>query len=766
MSLKPTRSLAGLMVLASLMASTALAADAPAPASKPAAAAPASAPASQPAVPVRTTLPDAYPYQRQLRAYMATLKENDFDHGIEGYCTKQPWALDAEGLYREHLFTMSLQPMIGTKRGAPSVFAPPAAFVLSAIESPEGVRRPPIWPESLTAFERWPYPGNPFFNNRGLRMRAFVTSAVKLMMIQDHIDNTPLKRRSDWLGYELVSAGACFRAFKDDLPPDVRKAFADGMVHLGRLIISFGPRREEPNLDLTAPLGLWYAADAARGPAFSAEAEAYAKMLFTDPRYFNPAGYFVERGGTDLAFGGMSNFFAVWLALASDWPFVKESVDKVYRLRAHLMLPEPDSRYTAPTHFHTRIGAPASEDQWDWGFRDYAAAMVTDEAIYLLKPQTEEQLAGGADVRAGIFNHAMGETAAIAKNRKTDVSKIRGSVWSWHLWDNLNFPATVNYAHDFYRPGSYAHRLKLQEANSPMLKSPFLRDGNFARRFGDAFVVVKRAGYSAIIHTGPVGDQNPDDGLAQFKGPLGLGGGQLSAFWTPKSWSVLMGRRTGMGWDASREKVEEWRIWPIHAVSGQTAQGKVFTSARIATPSVAWPDTSDEVMGDAGSVRVSGTIPSAQLEQGAVLSGVVDYARTFKLGDKGVSVETLVKSDGKDQVAELYETIPAFIGDTTETLKPEKRSTIEFNIDGKWGAPATEFGPLVSAVRVKRFEGGVVITFDKPRRVKLAATDWVDGWFTRATCRNLMIDLLESDGKVAAMPAERKVSYTVEPSKE
>lgn len=730
---------------------------------EPAAAASAPATASQPALPPRTTLPDDHPYQRQLRAYMATLTEKDFDHGVEGFINKVEWKLGPEEQYREYLFTLMLQPMIGTKRGAPSVLAPPVSFLLSSLESPEGVRRPPIWPESLGAFERWAYPGNPFHNNRALKLRVFVAAAVKLIMMDDFVAKSPIARRSDWLGYQLVSAGASFRCFKDAVPAEVRKAFADGMVHLGRQVIAFGPRGEEPNMDLTAPIGLWYAAEAAGDPAFAAEVQAYAKRMFTDPRYFNPAGYFVERGGADLDFGGMSNFFAVWLALASDWPFTKEAVEKIYRLRAHLLLPEPDGRFTSPTHFHTRIGGPANEDQWDWGFRDYAAAMLTDEAMYLLKPQTDEQLAAAPLGRANIFNHAMSETIAIAKNRKTDVSKMRGSPWSWHLWDNYNFPATVNYAYDFYRPGSYARRLALQKDDSPWLKSPFLRAENFARRFGEAFLVVKRPGYSAIVHTGPVGGQRPDDGLAQFKGPLGFGGGELSAFWTPKTNTVLMGRRRGMNWDLTKDKVEEWRLWPIHAVTGQTAEGKVFTSARIEKPDVKGAAAADPVMGDAGEATVSGTIPAEQLEQGPVLAGKIEFIRAFKLSDKGVNVTTMLRSEGSDRVTELYETLPVFLGDSAATLKPEAKTAIEFSVGGKWQPAAPEPTDGVSAVRLKRQTGAAVITFDHPRRVKLSPAEWVDGWFSRATCRNVMIDLLEGDGQPAAIPAERKVSYTIAP---
>ena len=83
----------------------------------------------------------------------------------------------------------------------------------------------------------------------------------------------------------------------------------------------------------------------------------------------------------------------------------------------------------------------------------------------------------------------------------------------------------------------------------------------------------------------------------------------------------------------------------------------------------------------------------------------------------------------------------------------DARKVFQQLADGKW-APATDtYTEKVTAARLTRFSGAVVITFDRPRRVKLAPADWVDTYMSRATCRNILIDLLDG--------AEKTISYEI-----
>lgn len=707
---------------------------------------------------IRTALPEDHPYQKQLRKFLGTLTEKDFEHGIKGGLKAEPAGDDPEYLYRCFLLTTMPQPLVGTKRGAPAVNAPASLFVLANIEKPEGVMIPPVWPEPLITFTTWKYPGNTYYNNRALKLRAFVTCCIHLLMLDDQLDNHPERggNRSDWFGNQLIITAQPYPGFKDVLPAEVQKAYEAGLQKMGRRVFDWGPVGEEPNLEIIATAGLWHVSKAINDPAFSKEAEAYARRLFTDPRFFHPAGYFTDNRGIDMGYQGTTNFFAVWTALASDWPFAKEAVAKCYRLRAHLCLPEPDGSYVGPSHFNSRTSSDAWGDQWEWnGTRDRAAALLTDEAVYLNKLPALEDLKNAPAKRASAFNGQLSENPLSGKGGYLKNEQIGSHPWKWRMWHSFNFPPSVNAGYEFYPNGSYARLRKMQDENSPWLKSPFLRDESFLRDFAQAFTVARFPAHAAIVHSGPVGIPGQEDGLYKFAGPLGFGGGQLSAFWTPKTGTVILGRRAGNTWAKTFDNIEEWRTWPIHAVSGCNLDGKVFTSGRIRLP-----DVVSDLQKDQGTVHVSGMIPIEQLGQGKVLQGRIGYQRTFQIDAGKVRVETRLKATGQDKVAELYETIPIFLHEAK--LQPKAVPTsIEFQIKGKWQPATEEYQDRVEAVKLTRFQGTVRIAFDEPRRVKLAPTVWTDTFLSRARCRNLLIDLLEGATGPAVLKGEKTVRYQI-----
>lgn len=706
-----------------------------------------------------TTLPQTHDYQRTIRKFMATLTAKDFTHGVAGFPTAKPAVVDPEFLYRNHLLTMMNQPLVGTKRGYPSVTSPPDLFTLPAIETAEGVKHPPVWPETLMTFVRWDYAGNPYRDNRALKLRAFVTATVMMVMLDDYLDTDPKAWRADRYSYQLVYFGLPYPTFKDVLPKDVQMAYEAGLKRMGERVLAWGIRGEDVHNDLHAPLGLHCVARAVNDPAFTAAVEAYARKLYADPRYFNPAGYWVHRGGPDIPFNGHSNFFAVTTALATDWPFAKAAIDRTYRLRAHLILPEPDGKLTGPSHFNSQLGGPASVDQWAWGSaRDTAASLATDEAAHLAKLPTDEQLRNAPAACAASFAGQIRENPVNGKGGFVRDDEIISHPWKPRVWMSYNFPGSVNPGYEFYRNGAYAHRQELERAKSPLLKSPFERGESFVRKFGQEFVVSRQPGFAAILHAGPIGTQSADEGLRQFAGPMGLSGGQLSAFWTPTTGAVLLGQRAGMSNDKSFDVIEAWRTWPSHAVSGATTDGVFFTSARIRQP-----ETVIDTKGNTATVKVSGTIPATVVGQVKAIAGRYDYARTFRLDETGASVETTMSGDGKEPVAELYEVLPVYLLDAREQAKAVP-TTIEFRVGKNW-MPATErFTDAVDAVRLTRFTGTVVVAFDRPRRVKLSPAEWADTYLSRGTARNVLIDLLENGDKPAPVTAARKVSYRIEPA--
>lgn len=720
--------------------------------------------ADTPVPPPRTTLPQDHEYQKQLRSFMATLVERDFEHGVTEVLPQVPGSSDPEVQYRNFLFTQLGPPLVGSKRGMPAINTPARVFTLREIETPAGVLKPPLYPEAVISLTQWDYEGNLYRDNRGLRLRAFVTSAMNMMMLDDYIDHTPTAQRVDRMGYQLIHSAAPYEGFKSLLSAEAQAGYEAGLKRLARRIMAWGPRGEEIRNDLMIPVGLWYCSHACHAPEFAKEVEAWARVLYTDPRYFHPAGYFVDRGGVDVGFQGTANFFAGWTALASSWPFAKDAVERAYRLRAHLILPEPGGKSTGPTHFNTRLSSPATIDQWEWGkMRDYSNSLVTDEAAHLVPLPDAETLAKAGATRASEFNRQIAENPIGGGNGSAETpyvymknNEIRSSPWAWRAWASYNFPTQVNYGHDAYPQGAFARRRKLEQENSPLLKSPFLREGTFVRDFDKAFTVTKQAGYAAIVHSGTVGPEKSPEGFSQHPGPLGLGGGQLSAFWTPATGAIVLGRRAGMTKDKTFDLLEQWRLWPIHAVSGCTPEGRVFTTARIVAPEV-----TSQTGTNSATVVVRGTIPGTQLGQEPSLTGRIDYQRTFQLEPDGVRIATEIKGGGQDRLAELFETLPVFLGDPPVPAQPSP-TVIELQRDGAWKPATDQWQEQVTAARLTRFEGAVEVRFESPQRVKLSAADWTDTWFTRAGCRNLVIDLLNNQDQPAPSRAV-SVAYRILP---
>ncbi len=747
-------------------------------------------------------LPQNHAYQKTLYAYMATITEADLTHGVTGTVEVKDGEDNPDYLYRNHIYSMMWQPLIGSKRGAPAITAAPVTFTLPYIEVtktlshdfynprqketktitiPPGVYRTHAWPEVLISFVRWEYPGNPYFNNRALKLRAFMSAASAMMMYHDFAEKsegkTPAPIRPDWHGYAPVFWAYPYPDFKDILPVEVQKAYETGLKMIGARILAWGIRGETCEGDYVAPVGLLAIARAVGDPEFSKAVEDYARPLYTDPRYFHPAGYWDERGGIDTGFSGTANWFASWTALFADWPFVKDALDRVYRLRRHLLLPEPDGTFTGPSHFNSRLGSPPNNDQWGWeGVRDITASMATDEAAQFVRTISDDQLRGGPAARANRFRSAMDENIRIDGHYLTDEEMLAYKIppqspWMPRRWMSYNFPASVNPGYEHYRNGAWAHRRELEKAGSPLLTSPFLQGESFVRAFEKDFVVTRQPAFAAILHTGPVGSQSPDDNKAQFPGPLGLGGGQLSAFWTPQSGVVILGLRSGMSYDKSFDVLDDWRTWPQHAVSGITTGGKIFTSARNARPEV-----DSNVTDLAATVSVSGELVAMNLlvkddaERGRdhmyddALAGKIGYTRAFKSDADGVRVETTINGDGKDSLAELFETIPVYLGSGPSQVS-NANVTIEFQSGGQWTPATVQYTEKVQAVRLTRFGEAVVVTFDQPRRAKLSSAEWQDNWLNKnALCRNVLIDLLDNGDKPAPLTGSKSVSYTIRPA--
>lgn len=686
------------------------------------------------------SLPQKHEYQKQLRAFMVTLMEADFvpsDKELTMIAPADGAVTDDQ--FRAWLFSIS-PPSAGYKRNYGSLRVHPALFTVPVIENEKAILRPLARAEPQVELADWNYPGNPHFNSRALRLRAFVLCSIDMMMLDELIETGEEKAKpnQDQIAAAVLRFAYAYPGFRAAISDEAQRAYLVGLMkHVQRLLVH-GPKVLPRTLGLftTAAPALALASKELNDPEVTSGAEAYARALYTDPRFFREAGYF-PFGGTLDSFNGIALCYAVWGASAGEWPFAREAIAKAYRLRAHLTLPEPDGFLVGPSHMAALTPVDPAHDQWNWPSRAWGAAVVSDEAACLTKMPDEAAIRSGAAAAAASIQGGIRELPWTEGG-------LDPKPWTFTLDGGvLGNPGYVHYAKDYYKRRSALEKTE-------MAKLPVLRNGDFVRRFSDEFLVAKSAGYAAIVHTGPITD--PSDADAGF----GFGGGALSAFWTPKTGSVILGRGVG-AWSPTYKKMfDSWRSIPTHAVTGVTAAGKVFTSGHIAKPEATFEADDKKFV-----VVAHGLIPPSR-KGDELFEGTLEYTRRFESAGSDVRVTTTVKSDSPDAVAELYETIPVFLRD--ESGQPNVTpTTFEFQIGGKWTSATETLTGAVTAVRLHRFDGAVDVVFDRPARVKLAPV-WLDGYMSKVSSRNVLIDLIGADGTPGPIVEPRQVSYRIKPA--
>lgn len=671
--------------------------------------------------------PQEHDYQKKLRAYLATLTEQDFD--VEFREIPVAPLTDPEQTYRMWLLSLF-------QNQAPPIKLPSKSFTLAALEAQKGIILPavPSVCQNFAWMANWDYPLNPYKNNRALKLRGFVLAATDLAMLDYLYEHMPQGAdRADYLGGNLIWIGFTYAVAKDVLPAEVRAAFEEGLKKQIMRLAGWGPKGMMTDMDLFAPVGLWYIQSAMKDPEISKVAKEYSRQLFSQPRFFNAAGYFVDNGCFDTSYNGISLYFSGWAALASDWDFVDDAVKKAFLLRAHLCFPDPvGDTFSGPSHPSSRTSGDPPRDQWNFPHRPYASAMVSDDALYTAKLPDEATLKSAVERVVARFNDQLAKPAEPATQ-----------TWRESHWSNI-----INQAYEHYRPGTYARMLKLQKEDSPLLKPLYRRPGNWVHAFDKAFVIAKFDPFAAAIHTGPVGRPVGHNGL-----PYGYGGGQLSTYWTEPTGVVIAGRRRGVQ-GAVYDNYDEWRDWPNHEVIGLTAQNELASSARIQQP-----EATSKVSDTRAEVTVVGVIPKYNAERKATSPSGLQYERHFTLDAKGLRVKTQVTSDGKEQFAELYETIPVFVRETSD----QPATTVELQVAGQWSPAKPGKTEKVQAARLNRFKGSAVIAFASPQTVAFSEKPWKDGFQTQAEVWNLRIDLLAGQ----SLPATIKtagVEYTISPA--
>jgi len=669
--------------------------------------------------PVRAgALPQNEPWHKALRNYMAALTVKDFQLRARPLPPRPPAQTQPADrhakrvdLYKAWLLTMP--GIFPPSRGCFKV--PPEQFVLTSIETPEGVIIPGGLPISSAWLAQWDDPVNPYFGSDALKRRSFVTAAVDMIMLDDLHGRNPDACRSDYLGGTLIWLAYSHIQFKDILPAEVREAYETGLRRMAGKILKWGPTGEMTDMDMRAPIGLIYTARALGDEKLAVAAKEYARKMFASTTYYNPAGYFVDFGCFDVSYNGMATYFATWLALITDWPFVTDALEQNYRLRSHLILPEPVGDIAfGPSHCSPRTSAGSYFEQWNWPFRHIAAAMITDEAMFRTPMPVDSHMRGKYNNLGKLM-----EAGSPGRSRK---------------WIERHWSRSINFAHDYYKPGFLERRTRLGAEKSELLLPTMLRRGDFVRKFGDVFLIAKFGDFGAVVHTGPVGGERPLQGF---------GGGCLSAIWTRQTGPAILARRRGYeGGPGKTDLLSNWRNLPIHSISGETDDGTLVMSARIRKPRAQY-----KVGKTSGEVLVSAPLQARSGEKVNKIAGNVKYRRRFAVSAEGLTITSRLVGDGKTVMKELYESIPVFLREVRLQSRPGRnpQTTIHFLCDGKW-APATPEPRKITEARIDRWGHSLRVVFDRPVTVRLSPKQWQDNYQSQVACRNILIDMLDGGG--------------------
>lgn len=718
-------------------------------------------------------LPQKHSYQRILRDYLATLTERDFfvpltPIDIRGF------SADDEELYWLWVLTRSIPDASGIK-------VPASHFLLSTIESPDGIRMRAgkrgsqhlpgmsVHPGDTVWWSTWNYSGNPYRGSRAIRNRGFVIAAVDMIMLDDlHESGTHWvknARRSDFLGGTLAWLVHVYRDVRADLPRNVQEAYEFGLDKFFDRLAEWGPTGVNDNMDMKALVAAAYVIETfGEGPLVD-KARAYSKRVLG---LVHPAGMIRDAGGVDASYNGIALFYVSWAAAVGGDPDVVEAERKMTDLKSHLTLPDPDGlSFWGPSHFNTRTPADSANDQWSWPQRDLSIAMRHDGAMYLMH--------GGRSGRGPSW--AAPDRATMQKDISRDLRAFNTSlrlsnepfsIWQAGWWSS----GKLNFAYDYGTSGFYDRVRGVLSTRNAIVVPPVVRPGApFVKVFPDpatpgmkpgeanTFVVAGFRNYAAIISAVPMG----------FHKYTNFPGGGLSALWTPSGGAMVLGRcGNPVAPDSAQQGWSDWRRWPTHALSGTTASGDAFSTARVGRE-VAEVECVVEGLEARATIRgpIGKQHDKGRSVQNGCITGDVRFERTFFLGPEGVEVGLRLESDGSDSVTELCEIIPLLLRDRVQqSTSPEHPNRVAphhvaFRVGRKWVEPPDGFVDGVSAVRVLRFRGVVTFVFDEPQRVCLGE-EWSGAEGGRVLVRNLLIDLLGSRGGATPLP-DVNLTYRIEP---
>ncbi len=682
-------------------------------------------------------LPMHEPDQEALRQYLLSLTVDDVTSRVTpNYQMPQH---DIDRVTRYHLWMLH---NAFRYLGIGTVKQKPADFMIDSIESGDEIMTPLYRnrPAAVAFMTQWQSPFNPFFGDVAYKRRAMIGVIIDLIMLED-LHQQGQSTRSDLTCETMLRIAYVYETCKDVLPGAVKSAFETGMARIQERVDKWGPTGINGNMDFFGLVGNWYIWNATEDPRMKQIALDYAEKLLTDDRFFTEAGHAKDAGIADLSYEGITRFFLTWAALITDWPIMREAMEKSYRLKNLTSLQDPDGFRLGPSHMNARTAGNSAKDQWGAHFRDAAAAVITERALPWVMFPDEAELAGAPARYIARVTQVLNEPPYAPKP-----------------WWRKAFVGEVNYLIQYGPKDWYQKLLAMRDQEPERFKLPVLRTHDYITALGDLLVSARIGDFAAMVH---VGDTSYYQGGGNVKSPWGFGGGQLSAFWSREAGTVILGlRRFAYKPAPEHDSYEEWRQWASHAASGLTRDGKVVSSIRIRDPKV-----QRQIDGhQSAHILFEGQLPATCGQQGQLMAEPMDYRREFEIGTDGVTITTRIALADHQPFKELYEIIPVFLYDANKQA-PETATQIAWrNGNNAWQPASSDWAEDIAQIRLTRFDGAVVIRFARPQRVRLTRDVWqqLGGWMGNGQVRNILIDLQQPSDQGSTFAA-REISYRIKP---
>ncbi|MCX5661603.1 MAG: hypothetical protein NTW19_18150 [Planctomycetota bacterium] len=524
--------------------------------------------------------------------------------------------------------------------------------------------------DDLAVFYLMPFKGNALHQNKALRniitmalIRQWYRYRAGEVIYDDGELNIAYAQGFHWDNWEPVWC------MKNDLDPAVLKAFQKGATAIAqRMFYANGLELVLSNGRTTIPLNLYHAYLITGDERLKALSARYLDRMATaldGPHSGRSAtGYFREHFSADGGYCTYPLYQLGRLYNISGDPKVYDLVDKLCKWVCYVTLPnDPKNRsYVGPTSWNARIAMSAITHTWGNGYK---------------------YIAGKSEWAARIYRYMHG-----------------------------NSPQFYDLADPAYEPGKAvpdcAKALVLTRLTRGVLPAaPF--PGEFDKPFfedigaGHEFFAIRRGTYYAILYSGK---RTPFWMDLSLGGSNNFNGGGIAGLSVNGVGAMVVGRvLREYGWP-----LQHWRDLTIPAACGELSDGRVFNTG-MARNTVAW---------DAKAYTVKTT--------GECVTAPVNFVRDYAFGEKSIAATIRIVDAALDKDAFQYRSVfhprSDFIREAWELIPVMvvKETTLTaLDASGKAIGPVIEAGvDNVAAVEVNNGKGGIKITFDKPRTVKLS----------------------------------------------